>query len=232
MIDGSDTTNSSESEAEMSEEISESEPAMSEESSKEEEDENDDVIPRQLSLNSSTPSEEIFLFDTRGRTRIAKKKPSLETKRSCATKFSNVATKTKSVSRGGKSSVPPSKKSFSGSRFQRPRSRSLASGTLSTPSPRLNSNVHGGRSTVPRTEPNKRMLPGHTPTTRHGGQSSSSLSSQDKPENHPEQSDGEEFEHDPTDHERPIKSVLGEISNMLGTVIKRLEKTGVYGAPT
>ena len=75
MIDGSDTTNSSESEAEMSEEISESEPAMSDESSKEEEDENDDVIPRQLSLNSSTPSEEIFLFDTCGRTRIAKKKP-------------------------------------------------------------------------------------------------------------------------------------------------------------
>ena len=69
------------------------------------------------------------------------------------------------------------------------------------------------------------MLPGHTPTTRHGGQSSSSLSSQDKPENHPERSDGEEFEHDPTDHEWPIKSVLGEISNTLGTVIKRLEKT-------
>lgn len=111
MSDRSDTTNSSESEAEMSEEISESEPAMSEESSKEEEDENDDVIPRQLSLNSSSPSEEIFLFNTRGRTRIAKKKPRLETKRSFAIKFSNVATKTKSVSRGGKSSVPP-KKSF------------------------------------------------------------------------------------------------------------------------
>ena len=76
MIDRSDTTNSSESESEMSEEISESE---SEESSKEEEDENDDVVPHQLSLNSSTPSEEILLFDTRGRTRIAKKKPSLET---------------------------------------------------------------------------------------------------------------------------------------------------------
>ena len=143
---------------------------MSEESSKEEEDENDDDIPRQLSLNSSSPSEEIFLFHTRGRTRIAKKKSRLEiskTKGSCAAKFSNVATKIKSVSRGGKSSVPP-KKSFPGSRYQRPRSRSLASGTLSTP-PRLNSNVHGGPSTVPRTEPNKRILPGHTPT-RHGGQ--------------------------------------------------------------
>lgn len=79
--------------------------------------------------------------------------------------------------------------------------------------------MHGGPSTVPRTEPNKRMLPGHTPTTRHGGQSSSS-SSQDKSENYPERSDGEEFEHDPTDRERPIKSVLGEISNMLGTVLK------------
>ena len=221
MSDRYDTTNSSESETEMSEEISESEPVMSEESSKEEEDENDDDIPRQLSLNSSSPSEEIFLFDTRGRTRIAKKKPRLDmskTKRSCATKFSDVATKTKSVSRGGKSSMPP-KKSFPGLRSHWPRSRSLASGTQSTPSPRFNSNV---RSTVPRTEPSKRMLPGHTPTTRHGGQSSSSSSSQDKPETYPERSDSE---YDPTDHERPIKSVLGEISNMLGTVIKRLEKT-------
>ena len=123
MSDRSDTTNSNESEAEMSEEISESEPAMSKESSKEEEDENDDVVPRQLSLNSSSPSKEIFLFDTRGGTRITKKKPRLEiskTKRSCATKFSNVATKTKFVSRGGKSSVPPMK-SFPGSRYQRPR---------------------------------------------------------------------------------------------------------------
>ena len=41
-----------------------------------------------------------------------------------------------------------------------------------------------------------------------------------KPEDYPELSDGEEKS--PT--ERPISSVLDEISSMLGTVIKTLEK--------
>jgi hypothetical protein len=57
MSDSSDTSNSSDV---MSKEMSDSEPAMREDSSKEDGDENDDVIPRQLSKSSSLPNEEIF----------------------------------------------------------------------------------------------------------------------------------------------------------------------------
>ena len=219
MSDSSDISNLSEFEPIIDEEMSESEPAMTEEEEEGSHSENDDVTSRQLSLKSGSPNEEIFSFDTRGRTKVVKKKPRLETsktKRSYATKSSSIAAKTKSSSHGGTSSVPP-KKHSSGSRSWRPRSRSLATGILSTPSPHLNSNVCGGSRTVPQTEP-KKMLPRprHTPTTRQGGRNSSTdSSSQNKPEDYPEQSDSEE---EPTT-ERPISSVLGKISNMLGTVI-------------
>ena len=87
MSDSSDVLNSSESE-----------PAMSEEMSEEEEgfgySETEDVIPGQLSLNSSSSTEEIFSSDTRGRTKIVKKKPRLESsKKAYSTKVSCVATK-------------------------------------------------------------------------------------------------------------------------------------------
>ena len=59
------------------------------------------------------------------------------------------------------------------------------------------------------------MLPGHTPTIRSGRQGSST-SSHNRPEDHSEQD---------KDSERPIAVVLGDISNMLGTVMKRLDKT-------
>ena len=189
---------------------SESEPAMSEE-----EEGDNAAIPRQLALDSRSPSEEIFSFDTRGRTELAKKKRRIETFKTTTPCASNVATK-KHV---GKCSVAR-KKSLSGSQSQKPRSRSLSAGhgILATPSPRLNSGIHGGSSTVPQTEPKKRMLPGYTPNTRNSGQSASST--QEKPDS-PQQSDCEQDDLS----EQPIKSVLGEISKMLGTVIKRLDRT-------
>ena len=74
---------------------SESEPALSEGMSGEEAEGSGDSeieahIPGHLSRNSRSSNEEIFSFDTRGRTKIVKKKPRLE---SSVTKVSRVATK-------------------------------------------------------------------------------------------------------------------------------------------
>ena len=184
--------NSSDSEPEISEEMSEENEASSSEN------ENND-IPGKMSLNVASPNEEIFSFDTRGPTAIAKKKPRLENcKRSSATGVSRVAATSKRTA-------------------QRPQPKSVAtSSTLTTPSPRLTSSVHRRSHTVPRRP--EMMLPGNTPTTtkKTGGKSSSSQVPV-TPENPAKQTGAREEDH-------PMSSVLGEISNMLSTAIKRLEK--------